>query len=246
MNTFERLLDTVLPPRCPFTGEIVDRNGMVSAEAWAKLSFIAEPVCAACGFPFEFALPAFSGEALCGPCLMQRPVFNAARSALVYDDASRDLILSFKHGDRLESVTVMIPWLIQAGAKMIAEADLIVPVPLHRWRLLARRYNQAALIGAALGKKTNLQFSADALLRIRATPTQGHLNADERRKNVRHAFAVSEKRKGLVEDKSILLIDDVYTTGSTVEECAKALQAAGAKKVDVLTVARVVRTTRVS
>jgi len=244
MTSLTKLIDAILPPRCPFTGEIVDSQGTVSPQAWGELSFITAPYCHNCGFPFEFAVPAGSGESLCAGCLQDRPEFSMARSALVYNDASRDFILGFKHGDRTESVVPMVPWLKQAGADLWVRADVIVPVPLHRWRLLRRRYNQAALIGRVMGKAVGVSFVADALVRTRATQTQGHLNAKERHKNVRRAFEIHPARATAIKDKRVILIDDVYTTGSTVRECTKTLLASGAKDVMVLTLARVVRAER--
>ncbi len=243
MYSFAKLIDAVLPPRCPFTGEIVDSQGTVSPEAWAKLSFITSPQCHACGFPFEFAVPAGSGETLCAACLAERPEYSKARAALVYNDASRDFILGFKHGDQIHAVVSMMPWLKQAGVDILPDTDLIVPVPLHRWRLLRRRYNQAAIIGRAVAKETGKAFMADALLRTRATPTQGHLKAKERAENVRKAFSLHPKRN--VAGKKVLLIDDVYTTGATVRECVKVLKKAGATEVFVLTLARVVKAGRI-
>lgn len=244
MRSFTKLIDAVLPPRCPFTGEIVDSQGTVSPAAWAGLSFITAPQCHACGFPFEFAVPAGSAENLCAACLAQKPVYDRARAALAYDDASRDFILGFKHGDQMHSVVAMLPWLKQAGADILPQADTIVPVPLHRWRLLRRRYNQAAVIGGALARETGKAFMADALVRTRATPTQGRLKANERAANVKRAFTIHPRRS--VVGKSIVLIDDVYTTGATVSECVKVLLKAGAKSVSVLTLARVVKGKRIS
>jgi ComF family protein len=239
MRSLARFIDAVLPPRCPFTGEVVDSQGTVSPKAWAALSFITAPYCHACGFPFEFTVPAGSTEALCAGCLAKRPDYSKARAALVYNDASRDFILGFKHGDRIHSVVPMIPWLKQAGADVLPDTDIIIPVPLHRWRLLRRRYNQAAIIGQALAKETGKTFIADGLIRTRATPTQGHLKAKERAQNVKKAFSLHPRRN--VAGKKILLIDDVYTTGATVRECVKILIKAGATEVNILTLARVVR-----
>lgn len=243
MYSFAKLIDVVLPPRCPFTGEIVDSAGTVSPSAWAALSFIAAPYCDACGFPFEFAVPKGSGETLCAACLSDRPAFKHARAALVYNDASRDFILGFKHGDQIHSVVAMVPWLKQAGADILTDADMIVPVPLHRWRLLRRRYNQAAIIGRAIATECGKVFVPDALTRTRATPTQGHLKAKERAQNVKRAFAAHPKRE--IAGKKVLLVDDVYTTGATVNECVKVLLRAGAAEVSVLTLARVVKPGRV-
>lgn len=220
----------------------MDSPGMVAPEAWAGLSFIAAPYCKACGFPFEFS---GAGDALCAACIAEPPEFSAARAALVYNDASRDFILGFKHGDQTQSVVTMAPWIKAAGVDILSRADVIVPVPLHRWRLLRRRYNQAALIGRAVAKEMKIAFCADALIRTRATVTQGHLNANERKKNVRSAFEMHPKCGAVIAGRKIVLIDDVYTTGATVSECAKALLKAGAADVAVLTLARVVRPTRI-
>lgn len=241
MLPFKKILDVVLPPRCPLSGEIVDAQGMLAPESWASLQFISDPVCSACGLPLELHI---EGEAKCVACLKIPPVYGKGRSALVYDDISRDLILGFKHGDQIQSVPSFVPWLRQAGAKLLEDADILVPVPLHRWRLLRRRYNQAALLAQALGRATDKLCTPDILHRIRPTPSQGHLKAKERLKNVRKAFCLSPRYLWQIKGKNILLIDDVYTTGSTVSECTKVLLAGGAAQVNVLTLARVVRPVR--
>lgn len=230
------MLDTVLPPRCPVSQEIVDYQGTLSAAAWLSLNFIAAPHCKSCGVPLEVDL---GHDAQCLPCLDRLPAYDRARSALVYDEHSKGLILGFKHGDQTHTVVSFIPWLRQAGGELLAGADILAPVPLHRWRLLQRRYNQAGLMALALAKVAGKQVWQDTLIRTRATPIQGHLNRQERARNVARAFSVNPKRD--VAGKNILLIDDVYTTGATVSECAKALKKSGAARVDVLTLARVVR-----
>lgn len=231
-------LDAVLPPRCVVTGNMVDRQGMIAPEAWRGLDFIADPFCAVCGVPFDFEI---EQGGMCASCLQRRPSFATARAALKYNDGSRSLILGFKHGDKTHAVHAFVPWLARAGAGMLGDADALIPVPLHRWRLLARRYNQAALMAFALSKHTGVACLPDGLKRVRATVSQGHMKADERHKNVKHAFAVPVKMRGRIEGKKVVLIDDVYTTGATVKECVKALQKAGAGEVHVLTLARVVR-----
>lgn len=230
-------IDTLLPPRCVVSGQLVDRQGMLSPEVWKRLDFLGNPFCAHCGMPFEFEV---ENGSLCASCLERRPVYDSARAALRYNDASREIILGFKHGDKTHAVLAFIPWLKKAGAEILPQADFLIPVPLHPWRLLARRYNQAGLIAQALGRETDIPVLVKALRRIRSTPSQGHLKAKERSKNVRRAFAVHPQHQNILKDKNIVLIDDVHTTGSTVEECAKTLKQAGAKTVHVLTLARVV------
>lgn len=228
-----------MPPRCVVTGDIVETQGTIAPAAWAGLDFIAAPLCDSCGRPFEIAVEA---GALCGECLEDRPEFASARAALKYNDTSRDLILGFKHADKTHSVLSFVPWMRRAGTEMLERADYLVPVPLHRWRFIKRRYNQSALMACALSKETMLPCLPDALLRVRATPSQGHLKAQERHKNVRKAFALNPKYKNMIAGKNIVLIDDVYTTGATVRECTKELLKGGAGEVNVLTLARVVKT----
>jgi ComF family protein len=234
-----RVLNLVLPPRCVVSGEEVDRQGMIAPHIWSKLDFVIAPYCDKCGIPFEFDTG--TGTQHCASCIQKTPEYDSCRSALKYNDASRDMILGFKHADKLYAALAFMPWLKAAGADMLSNADLIIPVPLHRWRLISRRYNQAAILAQRLSKETGIPVSVDALSRTRHTPSQGHLKAGERAKNVRRAFGLHPNREALVSDKNIVLIDDVYTTGSTVNECAKVLKRAKAAKVDVLTIARVVR-----
>jgi ComF family protein len=233
------LVNAVLPPRCLVCRSGVDAQGALCIDCWSDLDFIAGPVCATCGLPFAFE---FGPGAICAACAARPPKFDRARAALVYGDTSRDLILGLKHGDRTEVAPTLARWVARAGAELIADADLIAPVPLHRFRLLARRHNQAALIAAALpGARTKL--APDLLVRRRRTPSQGGLSARERRRNVAGAFAVRPAWRAKVAGKRILLIDDVHTTGATIEACARVLRRAGARAVDALTVARVVRPT---
>lgn len=234
------MVDMILPPRCPVSGEIVAAPGAVSAEAFSALTFISDPFCETCGFPFAYDQGGHDGR-LCGACLQKTPPYSSARAALIYDDVSRDLVLRFKHGDQMDLVHNFIPWLQRAGREQMEQADMIVPVPLHRGRLIRRRYNQAAVIAKVLAKSCGNSYIPDLLIRNRATPTQGHLNYNERKKNVRAAFAVNEKMHEGVTGKTILLLDDVYTTGSTVKECTKTLLRSGAAAVHILAVARVVR-----
>lgn len=245
MKALARVVDFVLPPRCIVTGEMVDRQGMVSPSAWASLNFIADPQCGRCGFPFDFDSGDIQEGNTCGVCQKNPPVFHQARAALVYDDASRDIILGFKHGDQTHAVPSFLPWLMRAGEEMLEKADFLVPVPLHRWRIMRRRFNQSALMAQYLSQALHTPCLLGALTRVRATQTQGHLQVTERKRNVRNAFAVPAQYQGQIKDKNIVLIDDVYTTGATVSECAKALLKCGATSVDVLTLARVVKASRV-
>lgn len=231
-------VDFLLPPLCPITGEMVDKVGMIAPEFWHELSFINDPFCKRCGAPFAFD----AGDAECGACLDHPPVFTQGRSALAYNDASREMILKFKHGDQLHAVKAFTPWLITAGNNLIEAADIIIPVPLHSRRLLKRRYNQADIIARDLMRHyPHKTYIPDALLRTRHTESQGHKKVNDRKKNIRKAFEVNPNHKRAIEGKTILIIDDVYTTGATLNECAQTLMDDCAGIVNTLTVAKVVK-----
>jgi ComF family protein len=234
----QALLTALLPPRCLKCGAVVDSAGAICAACWSTLSFIAPPYCAACGFPFEFEQGAGT---LCGACLQEPPVFARARSVLRYDEASKPLILRFKHADRTESAPAFAAWLGRVGGDLVAEADLLAPVPLHWTRLLARRYNQAAMLSRELGRLTGKPAIQDLLVRKRRTPSQGGLGRAGRESNVAGAFGLNPRHGARLRDRRVLLVDDVLTTGATAAACARTLRRAGASAVDVLTLARVVK-----
>ncbi|EME68371.1 phosphoribosyltransferase [Paramagnetospirillum caucaseum] len=232
------LLDALLPPLCLSCGVEVAEPGSLCPSCWSAMVFLGDPACACCGLPFEVD----PGDgAVCGGCARQTPRYGRARAVLRYDDASRVLILRFKHADRLEGVGAFARWMARAGGAMLAEADLLVPVPLHRWRLLARRYNQAALLANAIGTLAQVTAEPGMLVRARRTPPQGHLGHDARARNVAGAFKVAERLRPRLDGRRVVLVDDVMTSGATVDECARVLLKAGAAAVDVLTLGRVVR-----
>ena len=231
-------LDAVLPPQCLACKAVVAEPGALCAACWSKVRFVAPPQCARCGVPFENIVP--PDGTLCGACLAHPPGYDRARAAFRYDDGSRGLVLAFKHGDRTDAAPAYGRWLLRAGADLVASADVIAPVPLHWTRLFSRRYNQAALLAGALGRIAGKTVVPDLLVRRRRTPSQGTLTRAERARNVRGAFAVAPRRAGVASGARMLLIDDVLTTGATVEAAAAALRRAGATAVDVLTLARVV------
>ena len=225
--------DLVFPPHA-LDGSGRTLTSGLPAEAWSKIHFIADPCCTGCGAPFEYDL---GGR--CAACLAQPRAFARARAACLYDDASRDLILKFKHADRTDLARLFSRWIGRAAPDLLAEADAVAPVPLHPTRLLRRRYNQAAEIARPLARAHRLTYLPDALVRARRTDTQGGKSGSGRRRNVAGAFIVPESRRRRVEGRRIVLIDDVLTTGATAEACAKALLKAGARSVDLAVVARV-------
>lgn len=229
------VLDLLLPPRCLKCGAEIGSDGALCATCWREISFLQPPCCARCGLPFEVDLGA---EAICGACARDMPLYERARAALRYDEASRTLVLAFKHGAKLQLAPTLGRFMRRAGADLLAACDVIVPVPLHWTRLFVRRYNQAAVLAHALSVGGGPPVEADLLRRHRATPSQGRSGRAERRRNVHGAFALKRGRN--VAGRRILLVDDVLTTGATVTECARVLMDSGAKAVDVLTVARTV------
>ena len=235
---YRTVLDAVLPPRCLKCGEILAGENGLCAACWQQLAWLSPPCCVCCGQPFPF--DAGQGT-LCGQCLQRRPSFERARAVFRYDERSRDLILGFKNADRTESAPTFARWMARAGAELLPDAELIVPVPLHWTRLAVRRFNQAALLAYAVGKLADRPVEPLALQRPRATVSQGRFGRLGRFRNVKGAMTVPERLRSRVAGRRILLIDDVVTTGATAETAAKALISAGAARVDVLAMAKVVR-----
>ena len=231
------VLGLLLPRRCLACGATVESDGALCVECWPQIRFLGPPCCACCGLPFDYDQGA---GAVCAGCAARPPVFDRARAVFAYDAASRGPILAFKHADRIDAAPAFVRMMIQAAGDLLADDPLIVPVPLHRSRLLMRRYNQAAVLAGALARQTGLACVPDLLVRRRRTPSQGGLGAAARRRNVQGAFTVREGRDSGLRGRRVLLVDDVMTTGATVEACARPLLRAGALAVDVLTLARVI------
>jgi ComF family protein len=233
-------LDVLLPPQCLACDALVSTPGTLCHACWDGAVFVSAPLCAACGTPFEFD---HGPDALCGACLRDRPRIERARAVFIYNDVSRNLATGLKYRDRTHAAPALGGWLARAGRELLANADLIAPVPLHRGRLWRRRFNQSALLAQAIVKNTGGEpaLSLDLLSRTRATPSQGGLNAAERRRNVRGAFSLNTRHRQAVVGARILLVDDVFTTGATLDACAAALLGSGAAAVDALVLARVDR-----
>lgn len=227
-------LNAILPARCPITGKIVEQPGQIHSSAWSDVHFMAGPLCSCCGIEFSIDI---QGDNICSSCIELNPEYDRARAVFIYDAGSKDMILKFKHADHSFLLTSFTPWLSQYGAFFRDQTDIIVPVPLHRFRLLKRRYNQAAILAQALAREWGAVYDPITLYRRKATPSQGHMTKAQRAENVSAAFDVRGIKP--FTGKRVLLVDDVYTTGATVNACARVLKRAGAAEVNVLTLARV-------
>ena len=230
------LLDIAFPPQCPSCQKPVAALHNFCAECFQDLRMIGDPMCGCCGIPFAVAV-----EGYCPECLTEPPAFSRARSVMVYDKSSAPLVSSLKFRDQWAGLERSVTMMRAAGTTLLSDADFIVPVPLNWRRLWWRKYNQSALLAYGLSAQSALPCLPHALVRTRPTRPQMRLERAERLKNVKGAFRVADAALPRVQNKHILLVDDVVTTGATVDACAKALLKAGAKQVDVLALARTVK-----
>lgn len=236
------MLDMLLPPQCLSCDAAVEAPGRFCAACFRAVTFLGDPCCARCGHGFAHegqAAVALPGTGLlCARCVAQPPPWGRARGALLYDEGSRGLVLGLKYADRVEHAGPLAAMMARAGAALLREAELLIPVPLHRFRLLSRRYNQAALLARALSRLSGRPVAVDALRRVRRTAKLSALDAEARRRELRDAIALHPRRGHVVAGKRVLLVDDVMTSGATMAACTEALLASGAVSVDVLVAAR--------
>jgi len=231
------LADLALPPLCLGCGRGIEAHHALCAGCWRGIDFIEKPVCAVTGLPFAFDAgeDAVSAVALASP-----PPYARACAVMRYTDESARLIHRFKYADRMEAAPAFARWMARAGAELLAGADLIAPVPLHRWRLFSRRFNQSAELVRAIERQTGLHAQPGLLERVRPTRPQVGLSGEARRRNVAGAFRLRAGAADLVRDRIVVIVDDVVTTGATIEACARAVRAGGAREVRILALARVV------
>ena len=231
-----QIVDFALPPRCPGCGTVTQDDHSFCLECWQALTFLGEPCCARCGFPFEYESPL---EQECGACLADPPAFDRLRAAVAYGEIARRVVLKLKYSGR-PGVAETLAHFMRRHLVQEDPTAILAPVPLHRWRIWKRGYNQSALIATALAKRTGVETRLDLLQRIKATPPLKGLGRRERALAVRGAFRVNPEHKPFLAGRPVLLVDDVYTSGATAGACARALKRAGAARVNIICWARVV------
>lgn len=228
--------DALTPPRCLACRQEVEEAGALCIICWSKMAFIAEPVCDVLGTPFAYE----QGESAISPAaLADPPPWDRARAAAAYDEHSSAIVKALKYADHQEAALFMARQMMRAGHKLLAEADVLVPVPLHRWRLWRRRFNQSALLAQQISKLSGKPWSALALQRVKHGKAQVGQSAEERRRSVARSFAARGEDAARLAGQRVVLVDDVLTTGATAAACARALKAAGVRHVDVLSFALV-------
>ncbi|MDG1288059.1 MAG: ComF family protein [Rickettsiales bacterium] len=238
MQVLRQSLNLLFPPQCGLCREMVGENGGVCSDCWQKLNFISAPFCSHCGYPHEFDM---GQGAQCAACMETTPEYHGHRSVLHFDDASKRLIHDLKYYDKPLMLDTFARWMAQASPEWIdLDEALLVPVPIHRWRLLKRKYNQSALLAKRLASLQEMHVGYNILTRIKNNPPQASLPRKERLKNLSGAFAVNPKKREAIKGRTIILIDDVMTTGATINACAKQLKKAGSGRVYCLTLARTV------
>jgi ComF family protein len=228
--------DLIVPPCCLVCRTALGAHHLLCAPCWREVHFIRPPLCDVLGMPLPFDT---GGRMVSAAAAAHPPAYDRARAVAHYSGAMRTLIHQFKYADRHDARALFGRWLAEAGRDLIDGINVVVPVPLSRWRLLSRRFNQAAILAQELSRPTGLAVGLHLLQRARFTKPQVGLTRDQRRRNLGGAFRVPRSRQASLEGRNVLLIDDVITTGATVEACARTLKRAGAARVDVLALALV-------
>ena len=234
-QTGRAIAEFLLPPVCLACGAALDGHNSLCGSCWQRVNFICNPLCDRTGLPLPYDS---GGTMISAEALRHPPVYDRARAVAHYDGVMSELIRSFKYADRHDLRHLFARWLIAAAGPLLPATDFLVPVPLNRLKLLARRFNQSALLGQDLARSAELPFEPLALARIRRTEPQVGKTPDQRRRNVAGAFAPGPGWNKRLVGKNVLLVDDVITTGATINACAKALKRAGARRVDVVALAK--------
>ncbi len=231
-------LDALFPPSCLLCRADVAQAGLVCVACFGRLHPVVAPCCDGCATP-QTAQAYIGADGLCPACERHHPVWAHARAAFLYDKASRDLILQLKYADRLENARFLANRMVQAGQNILTPGAVLVPVPVHRWRLIGRRYNQAAVLACAVARRTGLRCVPDVLVRRKATSRLASFSPQEREAEMANAIALHPRRASEIAGKSVVLVDDLLTTGATATVCTQVLRDAGAASVSLLVAGRV-------
>ncbi len=230
------VVDLVFPPRCPLCGAGLAAQTGLCAECWSGLAVPGDPSCAACRRPLEDGAGA---RTVCAPCLADPPRHDGIAAGTLYNETSRRLVLALKHGHRLALAPLLARLIAAQLPAEIGPDWLLVPVPLHRWRLWSRGFNQSALLAGELAQRSGAKLLVDGLVRTKRTPTLGGLGRKARARTLSGAIAVNPARVDRLAGAKVLLVDDVLTSGATSDACVRALKRAGAKRVVIACFARV-------
>lgn len=235
-TTARAAADAIVPPLCLNCRRPLGSHDALCAACWRQLRFIRPPLCDQLGIPLPYDT---GGRMVSAGALANPPDWDRARAVAQFGPVIQDMIHGLKYADRHDARHLMGRWLASSGAELLADADLLVPVPLHRWRLMSRKFNQAALLAQELTRLTGVASDMFVLQRVKATPSQVGLTEAERRRNLSGAFKVAPAARKRIAGRKLVLIDDVVTTGSTAGACVRVLKRAGATRVDVLALALV-------
>ncbi len=234
MNWIKIILELIFPKKC-----IICKSHRINShlciDCWKKIDFISKPNCSVCSYSFEYEP---LKEALCGACILSYPMYDKAIAAFKYNENSKELIHQFKYKDNLHILNFLADLLSMSGKDIIKQTDIITVVPMHKKKFLKRGYNQAALLAMKIAKKYNLKYLPELLIKKKNIIPQADLKKKERIENVKNVFKYNYKYLNCVEGKNILLIDDVITTGATINECCKILKDKNPNKIFVLALAK--------
>lgn len=227
------VLDRLYPPSCLLCGADTMQAGLVCSACFVRLPLLGPPCCAACAQP-QASSALLGRDGLCATCERRHPAWEQGRAAFIYDAAARDMILRLKYADQLDYAAFLAGHMARAGQDILGPGVLVVPVPVHRWRLLSRRYNQAALLGSSIARGLGLDYGPDVLERLRATVRLARFSRGARQREMQGVMRVRAGRRALLSGRTVVLVDDMLTTGATATACVTALREAGAQKVHLL------------
>jgi ComF family protein len=233
-SSFKKLLDTFFPPQCLTCGEKISNADNLCPSCWKHITFISKPYCNICCVPFPVSMK----EKICPFCQDELPIYNVARSAVKFDEFTARIVHALKYNDHTELAPAIARLIVNAGAEVIKMANYITPVPLHLGKLRQRKYNQAQLLAKFISRFTGIAVVPDLLIRTKDIPSQSGLNRKQRIANVYGAFKVNQDNAHMIKGSNIIIVDDVITTGATLNECARCLLAAGSGQIYGLSFAR--------